>query len=653
MKTNVNYRKANKLIKMVYLLLGILFIIPQISFSQKENKFDRRKLMHHEVPNDKYVPVSRESMEKSPAYKFKNRNIFTTQVNVDENGNNIVGDAANEPSIAFDPNDPNRIVMGWRQFDNINNDFRQAGYGYSTDRGQSWTFPGVIEPGVFRSDPVLDFDADGNFYYNSLTVNFYTGYECTVYRILDGGVEWDNGVYAYGGDKQWMTTDKTNGIGARNNYAYWTSFNSSCSPGFFTRSIDGGNSFQSCVEVSGDPCWGTLAVGPEGELFIVGVGNQNDIVVAKSTTAQNPANPVSWDSYTSVDLDGELSGGSLINPIGLMGQAWIDIDVSNGPGRGNVYVLASVVRFSNSDPADVMFAKSTDGGQTFSSPTRINTDVSTNNYQWFGTMSVAPNGRIDVIWLDTRDASGGSKYFSALYYSYSTDQGKTWSENEKLSELFDPHIGWPQQQKLGDYFDMKSDNGGAHLAWANTLNGGQDVYYSYITSIATETIELNEGFQFISSNIDMEENDMTMVMAEVLNDNLDYVRNSLGQTLHKIGPNWVNGIGDWIVEEGYLVKMFASDSFSINGLVVDPTTPIVVEAGFQFVSYYPETTMDALIAFETILNDNLDFIRNSQGQTIRKIGPNWVNGIGDCFPGEGYLVKMLSVGEIVYPAIEK
>jgi hypothetical protein len=94
-------------------------------------------------------------------------------------------------------------------------------------------------------------------------------------------------------------------------------------------------------------------------------------------------------------------------------------------------------------------------------------------------MSVAPNGRIDVVWLDTRvDPMNG--FNSALFYSYSTDQGETWSVNTQLSDAFDPHVGWPQQQKMGDYYHMLSDEGGAHLAWANTINGGQDVFYSYI-----------------------------------------------------------------------------------------------------------------------------------------------------------------------------
>ena len=168
-----------------------------------------------------------------------------------------------------------------------------------------------------------------------------------------------------------------------------------------------------------------------------------------------------------------------------------------------------------------------------------------------------------------------------------------------------------------------------------------------------QQISLSSGFSFVSSHIIPDNPDMIIVMDSALNENLDFVRNSQGQALQKIGPNWVNGIGDWIISEGYLVKMYAADSFTINGTQVDPTTPIPAEQGFQFVSYFPENAMDALLAFETIIGDDLDFVRNSQGQTLRKIGPNWVNGIGDCKPSEGYLVKMFAEGEIIYPISAK
>lgn len=478
-----------KLIKPAILLLAVIFMMPFILEAQDDNSTKNiKKRMHFEVPQDKYLPA--EARETSPAYRFESSTFFTTQVNIDSDGNNIVDDAANEPSIAIDPTNPDRMVIGWRQFDNISSNFRQAGYAYSLDGGQSWTFPGVIEPGVFRSDPVIDVDTDGTFYYNSLTRDANDDFICNVYKAGGNDVVWDEGTYAHGGDKQWMHIDRTGGPGTNNNYSFWTSYWSVCYPGAFTRSTDMGTSYEDCVVVSGDPSWGTLATGPDSELYIVGAGSWSGIVVAKSTNAQDPGATVAWDSYNYVELDGELTGWTMVNPAGLLGQAWIDVDVSGGPGHGNVYVCASVDRNSNNDPGDVMFAKSTDGGQTWEDPIRINDDAGTTNYQWFGTMSVAPNGRIDVVWLDTRDMQVNA--MSALYYSYSIDEGETWSENEKLSEVFDPHVGWPQQEKMGDYYDMVSDNEGAHLAWAHTLNGEQDVNYAFIKPLFTSIEDLPE-----------------------------------------------------------------------------------------------------------------------------------------------------------------
>jgi len=177
-------------------------------------------------------------------------------------------------------------------------------------------------------------------------------------------------------------------------------------------------------------------------------------------------------------------------------------------------------------------------------------------------------------------------------------------------------------------------------------------YFLEITT-SVQIIEINEGFQFVSSNIDPENPDMTIVVQEIITDGLDFIRNSQGEMLRKIGPNWVNGIGDWIVNEGYLIKTSTAGQFTVEGNKISAITPISVFEGFQFVSYYPENEMDASNAFETIIGDDLDFIRDSQGQMIRKIGPNWVNGIGNCNPGQGYLVKMHNEGQIVYPMLAK
>lgn len=479
----------------------IAFLFQQTSYAQQPGlPALHLKPKQLETTGDDYLPNAHNNQKTSAPYvstaaTLRNTSVFTTQVNVNSSGDNIEDDAANEPNIAVNPLNKNEIVIGWRQFDNISSNFRQAGWSYSSDGGQTWTFPGVIQPGIFRSDPVLDFDLDGNFYYNSLTLVNGVDFACKVFRSDDGGETWDGGVDAFGGDKQWMAIDRTTGVGTGNIYSFWTGAYSICQPGFFTRSTDGGDSYEDCVTVDGDPYWGTMAVGKDGELYIVGGGFPDNLVVAKSENAQVAGAVVDWNGAVNVNVDGYIGFSGGVNPDGLLGQANIDVDVSDGVGQGYVYVLASVHRNSVNDPGDVMFARSTDGGATWDDPVRVNDDPTSNETQWFGTMSVAQNGRIDAVWLDTREANGSTDS-SALYYSYSLDQGETWSANEMISDLFNPHVGYPNQNKMGDYFDMVSDSTGAYLAWANTLNGEQDVYFSRIVPQFATAVNENAAPEF-------------------------------------------------------------------------------------------------------------------------------------------------------------
>ena len=102
-----------------------------------------------------------------------------------------------------------RWSIGWRQFNSVTSNFRQAGWGYTTNGGTSWTFPGVLENNVFRSDPVLHFDDTGRFFYNSLLGDFF---DDSGGRSTAGRPTTRLGP-ATGGDKQWITIDNTNSTG--------------------------------------------------------------------------------------------------------------------------------------------------------------------------------------------------------------------------------------------------------------------------------------------------------------------------------------------------------------------------------------------------------------------------------------------------------
>jgi hypothetical protein len=130
-----------------------------------------------------------------------------------------------------------------------------------------------------------------------------------------------------------------------------------------------------------------------------------------------------------------------------------------------------------------MFVRSTDGGLTFSTPVRVNDDVDhQNKWHWFGTFAVAPDGRLDAVWYDTRNDAGN--FLTQLFYSYSTDAGVTWSPNVAVSDAFNPQEGWPNQNKIGDYITIVSDLTGGNVAYSATFNFNptrgqheQDVYY--------------------------------------------------------------------------------------------------------------------------------------------------------------------------------
>lgn len=430
-----------------------------------------------EMPDDPPAAVSG-VFEPSPSPPIRFESFASIQVNVGPGGVNILNDAANEPSIAVDPLHPNRMAIGWRQFDARYSNFREAGYAHTADGGRTWSVASVLEEGVFRSDPVLGFDADGRFYYSSLHVSGGV-YSVQLFKSWDGGATWPQKIQAFGGDKQWFTVDRTGGIGRGHVYQSWSVSAGCCGDSVFTRSVDGGCRFSLPRTVPLSPVWGTLAVGPDGTLYVSGTDREDfsTFYVAKSTGAKYAGASPGFDFTMPVDLGGVLSpllGGATPNPDGLLGQVWVAVDHSGGSTHGYLYLLASVDP-PGADPQDVHFVRSTDGGFTWSAPIRINKDPGLSAWQWFGTMAVAPTGRIDVVWNDTRNT--GSYRLSQLMYSYSTDGGLTWSADEILSPAWDSHAGWPNQLKIGDYYDMVSDRVGANVAWAATFNNEQDVYY--------------------------------------------------------------------------------------------------------------------------------------------------------------------------------
>jgi hypothetical protein len=388
------------------------------------------------------------------------------QVNVAAGSGNIVGDAANEPTLAVDPLAPDRMVTVWRQFDDVDGSLRTAGWATSVDGGRSWTARGAVDPGVFSSDPVLAADDDGRFYLLGLEAGYQS---CRLHHSDDGGMSWGPAIPALGGDKPWLGVDGQRG----HVYVSWDSSFSCCGISSFARSTDAGQTFGEAIEIDPAPALGTMAVGPEGEVYVSGIVDIGTFAVARSVDARDPSAHPTF-TVSEVDLGGFFAFLNDPNPEGLSGMPWVAVGQPVGPLSAPVFLLASVVP-SGSDPLDVHLVRSDNGGTTWSEPTVVNASAAA-GWQWFGTLDVAPVGRLDAVWYDSPYLD--EPWRTRVAYAWSDDRGMTWSFPVIVAPEFNSHLGWPaERRRLGDYIHLRSDTLGADLVFAATYNGEQDIYY--------------------------------------------------------------------------------------------------------------------------------------------------------------------------------
>jgi hypothetical protein len=82
--------------------------------------------------------------------------------------------------------------------------------------------------------------------------------------------------------------------------------------------------------------------------------------------------------------------------------------------------------------ADMVVQRSTDSGLTWSAPLAISDDKPDQfTTSFYPQLQVAPNGRVDAVWLDNRNQAD---FRFNVRYSYSNDGGTTWAPNVQISD---------------------------------------------------------------------------------------------------------------------------------------------------------------------------------------------------------------------------
>ena len=386
-----------------------------------------------------------------------------------------------EPSIAISPVEPNRVVAG-AILDRVY---------YSEDGGKSWKQDRLRSPLGVYGDPVILADYAGNFHYAHLSNPGGSSFSenwldrIVIQRSQDGGKSWNEGAFAglrppHDQDKHWLATDPRN----HHLYITWTEFDKydSREPEdhsriLFSRSTDGGLSWSEAVVISqleGDCLDGDQttegavpAVGPNGEVYVAWAYNEKIYFDRSLDEGQT------W-LEEDVVVAGQPGGWSFDIP-GIFrcnGMPITVADLSNGPHRGTIYVNWSDQRNGAGD-TDIWLAASRDGGQSWSTPVRVNDDAP-GKQQFFTWMDIDPTtGFLYFVFYDRRAYNDER---TDVYLAWSTDGGQSFTNRRISDRPFIPDAS----VFFGDYNDISAYDGHIRPIWTRMEEGRLSVWTALV-----------------------------------------------------------------------------------------------------------------------------------------------------------------------------
>ncbi len=139
---------------------------------------------------------------------------------------------------------------------------------------------------------------------------------------------------------------------------------------------------------------------------------------------------------------------------------------------------------------DVFVRRSDDGGRTWRNAVRVNDNRRGDKTdQYLPRVSVAPDGRVDVLYLDRRNDPGGNRMTDA-YLAISSDEGKSFTSVRMSSKSFDSRVGPIIDEKLpidfGSRIGLVSDKDTVVAAWTDTRLGSEDTGRQDIAAAAAK-----------------------------------------------------------------------------------------------------------------------------------------------------------------------
>lgn len=382
-----------------------------------------------------------------------------------------------EPSIAINPVNPKKMIVGTVMDD----------YHYSEDGGETWNAFTLNSKYGVNGDPVMLIDNQERYYFFHLSnPSDGTWLDRIVCQKTDSiAGPFDEGTFPEPNgkvhDKPWVEFD----VVSNNIYMTWTQFDKYKSQApedstviLFSKSTDRGDSWTEpkrisyfagdCMDGNGTVEGATPVVGPDGELYVAWTGPKG-IMFNKSYDGGE-----TWMERETKAID--HPGGWNIKVPGIFrcnGLPVVKCDRSDSPSRGTIYINWAD-QVNGEDDTDIWIIKSTDGGETWSEPKRVNDDKP-GRHQFFTWMTVdSSTGYLYTVFFDRRNHTDLG---TDVYLAYSKDGGETFKNTKISKKPFypDPTVFF------GDYNNIDAVNGIIRPVWPTMEKGRISLWVGLIS----------------------------------------------------------------------------------------------------------------------------------------------------------------------------
>jgi len=496
-------------------VLSILFAIPLLLTGQAQNateKLDTRidNLGYWKKAAERGLTVPNPQVSV-PAARYTGSEIRGLSSTTENSPDVLIISGAtsqSENSVFIDPNNEDNAL-------NSNNSTNTPGGGTTIygandvmtfDGGQNWDGEIQGAGGSNSGDPAALIGRNGRYYIGFIN----NGSGQSVARSDDQGENWATSTVAnapsgFGNllDKNHLWIDNCP-TSPYEGYLYdaWTAFGGQNDSDIeISRSTDDGVTWSTTINVSqainaGSHSQGVnIQTGPNGEVYAIFTiydnwpSDEDALGMARSLDGG-----ATYESFRIIENIRGIRNTGTGKDMRVNSFPSATVDISNGPNRGNIYVVWPNVGYpgiNSGNDVDVYMIRSEDGGDTWSAPIRVNQDpAGFGKKHYFPWITCDPaTGTLSVIFYDDRNVGSAQ---CEVFCANSFDGGETW-EDFKVSDVsFTPTpIPGLASSYFGDYLGIHALNGNVYPVWTDNRTGTALTYCSpYQTSTITPPTDL-------------------------------------------------------------------------------------------------------------------------------------------------------------------